>query len=361
MNNHVQDLQNILNDYLNINLNTSTGTGTGTNPIGWENVLRNTIRQTMTQPIRSNPRRGSYREQSTPVSQGHILRMRELDVLDTIMYDNYRIVRDYNYNIQMALNIIGRNRSNNHNVEPYPVPPIPDPTPSNSPDDTPSLLFSYVFTPAAHLATQTTSESATTLLTREEISRTTRTYGYTEDMIIEDGDENANRCPITLDNFQIGDVICEIRGCGHIFKRPSLMNWLRRNSRCPMCRYELRNYLNSGSPPEPTNDSFNETTEETETLNGINDSSNVNIPTVTDNPHLSSYSYTYLSSNSQNSNGTANSTRRRNTSNANAGDSIMRLLQTVMRSDEVSSSLRTLFDISANQIYEFDFPLPPAL
>jgi hypothetical protein len=42
-----------------------------------------------------------------------------------------------------------------------------------------------------------------------------------------------------LEQFQVGDVICEIRGCGHKFKRPNLMNWLRRNNRCPVCRYDL--------------------------------------------------------------------------------------------------------------------------
>jgi hypothetical protein len=45
-----------------------------------------------------------------------------------------------------------------------------------------------------------------------------------------------------MDTFLPGDVLCEIRGCGHTFRRPPLMNWLRRSSQCPVCRYHIRTY-----------------------------------------------------------------------------------------------------------------------
>ena len=76
-------------------------------------------------------------------------------------------------------------------------------------------------------------------LSREQISSNTLTYGYTNEMHASEVDASGNVCPISLEQFQVGDVICEIRGCGHKFKRPNLMNWLRRNSRCPVCRYDL--------------------------------------------------------------------------------------------------------------------------
>jgi hypothetical protein len=89
-------------------------------------------------------------------------------------------------------------------------------------------------------------------LTREEISRNTRTYGFTEDMNADVTDVNRNVCPISLEPFQLGDVICEIRGCGHKFKRPLLMNWLRRNSNCPVCRFDMRaNLPSSNTEPQP--------------------------------------------------------------------------------------------------------------
>jgi hypothetical protein len=78
-----------------------------------------------------------------------------------------------------------------------------------------------------------------TNLSREQIANSTTTYGYTNEMQESEVDASGNVCPISLEQFQVGDVICEIRGCGHKFKRPNLMNWLRRNNRCPVCRYDL--------------------------------------------------------------------------------------------------------------------------
>ena len=81
-------------------------------------------------------------------------------------------------------------------------------------------------------------------LTVAEISNTTRTYVYSTDNIV---GSDENRCPISLDNFQTGDVLCSINGCGHIFKRTALMEWFRRNSNCPVCRYSLRTQVNDMS------------------------------------------------------------------------------------------------------------------
>lgn len=94
-----------------------------------------------------------------------------------------------------------------------------------------------------------TNPPATTPLTREDIARATLTYGFIEEMIIRDASgEVTNICPISLEPLQIGDVICEIRGCSHKFKRPNLMTWLNRNSNCPVCRYSLRTPLPAEEP-----------------------------------------------------------------------------------------------------------------
>jgi predicted nucleic acid-binding Zn-ribbon protein len=53
-------------------------------------------------------------------------------------------------------------------------------------------------------------------------------------------------CPITLETFQEGEQVCQIRHCGHIFKRAAIQNWFQRNVRCPVCRYDIRTYV----PPE---------------------------------------------------------------------------------------------------------------
>ena len=59
---------------------------------------------------------------------------------------------------------------------------------------------------------------------------------------------NNNVCPISLDTFRTGDVLCQIVGCGHTFKYNALMYWLRRHSSCPVCRYNLHNYREGDQP-----------------------------------------------------------------------------------------------------------------
>jgi len=49
-------------------------------------------------------------------------------------------------------------------------------------------------------------------------------------------------CPISLETFNDSDVVSVIRHCGHIFNTEHLNTWFRTNCRCPVCRYDIRNY-----------------------------------------------------------------------------------------------------------------------
>jgi hypothetical protein len=49
-------------------------------------------------------------------------------------------------------------------------------------------------------------------------------------------------CPISLENFNDEDIVTIIRFCGHIFNRDEFTTWFRSNCRCPVCRYDIRNY-----------------------------------------------------------------------------------------------------------------------
>ncbi len=71
--------------------------------------------------------------------------------------------------------------------------------------------------------------------TNEEIELATETVIY-------DPSYSQVQCPISLEPFQDGDEICRIRHCRHLFRRTSLMNWFERNVRCPVCRYDIRDY-----------------------------------------------------------------------------------------------------------------------
>ena len=52
-------------------------------------------------------------------------------------------------------------------------------------------------------------------------------------------------CPILLERFQEDDVVTQIHYCGHLFNPDELTAWFQTNVRCPMCRYDIRNYVAS--------------------------------------------------------------------------------------------------------------------
>ena len=47
-------------------------------------------------------------------------------------------------------------------------------------------------------------------------------------------------CPIRLEPFEPNSSVAQINRCGHIFYPAGLQHWFDTNSRCPVCRTELR-------------------------------------------------------------------------------------------------------------------------
>jgi len=73
--------------------------------------------------------------------------------------------------------------------------------------------------------------------TSEQINTATEQIEY-----INNG-SNSTNCPITLDEFEEGEQVTRILHCGHIFKKSAIENWFCRNVRCPVCRYDIREYV----------------------------------------------------------------------------------------------------------------------
>lgn len=99
--------------------------------------------------------------------------------------------------------------------------------------------------------------------TQSQIDNATRRVRY-NDII-----SPRNRaCPISLDNFNDNDIVSVIRYCGHIFNTEELNTWFTTNCRCPVCRYDIRNYnINNSS------DNFRNEINTTDTINSANSSS----------------------------------------------------------------------------------------
>jgi hypothetical protein len=70
-------------------------------------------------------------------------------------------------------------------------------------------------------------------LTDEQIERATEEIEY------EEAENSETRCPIALDEFEPGELICRIRHCGHIFKCESIARWFTTHTCCPVCRHDL--------------------------------------------------------------------------------------------------------------------------
>ena len=52
-----------------------------------------------------------------------------------------------------------------------------------------------------------------------------------------------DRCPISLIPFMGRDEVMQILHCGHVFCRAELTMWFQHNTRCPVCRYDVRDYV----------------------------------------------------------------------------------------------------------------------
>lgn len=64
---------------------------------------------------------------------------------------------------------------------------------------------------------------------------------------------NNTSCPITLERFNDNDQVLVIRHCGHIFSHSGLTSWFASNCRCPVCRYDIRNYSPNVPPLDTSN------------------------------------------------------------------------------------------------------------
>ena len=116
------------------------------------------------------------------------------------------------------------------------IPYFPFPSASHNTQD----RWNDIFT---QLTTQRNEEFLTPVVVRpteQQINRATRITTYSSIVA-----PNNTRCPISLAAFEENSEVMQILECGHIFVKDELMNWFNMNVRCPLCRYDIRNYQSS--------------------------------------------------------------------------------------------------------------------
>ena len=124
----------------------------------------------------------------------------------------------------------------------------------------PESLFSNIFTFPINTGARR-YEDVIVSPTQQEIDNAVEVFVYTENRI-----QPNSRCPITMEEFTVGDRISRIRYCEHMFREDAINNWFRLNVRCPVCRYDIREYTNNITDTSSNNitDVSNASIEETE-------------------------------------------------------------------------------------------------
>ena len=185
------------------------------------------------------------------------------------------------------------------------------------------------------------------------VATTESTYGTCENI------NNQTMCTISREEFNNDDVVLKINHCGHIFKKNSLLTWFETNSRCPVCRHDIRNTPNN-------------VTQNTDISNNNVDISNNNIQsTRVDTSGNNLYSPINLRNNTtQNSstnnvfdisNNDLNDMLNNNLTQVldNIGSAVLDNIETM-----VGNAFNNATDLSNNQInsaeFQYSFQLPPS-
>ena len=106
--------------------------------------------------------------------------------------------------------------------------------------------------------------------TQSQIENATRTIVYGDIL-----DPINTSCPISLEGFTDTSNVIMIRHCRHIFNTNSLMSWFNSNCKCPVCRYDIRDY----NPNDNTQNEEQEEQEENEELDNNNNNNQTNLHT----------------------------------------------------------------------------------
>ena len=86
-------------------------------------------------------------------------------------------------------------------------------------------------------------------------------------------------CPISLEQFTNTSNVTIIKHCKHIFNTNNLMNWFRTNCKCPVCRFDIREYnANNDTNNDTNNDANNDTNNDTDTDTDSENENEINIP-----------------------------------------------------------------------------------
>lgn len=223
--NFENDLRNLLNDYFQNNINNSPPPSDNTqiliDIIDSLNTNMATYHSNMTNYLNLNNcllntynliHRNNNRQTNTNNLQGRNLRQNQ-----------YRSTRQTAFGNETLFRQNRRNRTNDIRLPFSSTQPI--------------IPNSFNSTPGVNNFFENMFQNVIVRPTTEQINQATETLIYNSQLELLN-----SRCPIRLENFQEGENIRRIISCGHCFCENAFNQWFQNNVRCPVCRYDIRDF-----------------------------------------------------------------------------------------------------------------------
>jgi len=157
-------------------------------------------------------------------------------------------------------------------------------------------------------------------------------------------------CPITQERFTENDEVLQILYCKHCFNKNNLLHWFERNVRCPLCRYDIRNYNSRTAIRDMSSSILDINNIRNNIHNNIRDNE-LEMDTESDTETLD-----YSDSHENNTNNNTNNTNNTNNNNNNTNDIIDELSNRL--SSHISEFLSGSSDISNSLIFEYNVIAP---
>jgi len=148
-------------------------------------------------------------------------------------------------------------------------------------------------------------------------------------------------CPISLDEFNDDDQVRQLLPCGHIFHENQFNEWFQSNVRCPVCRYDIRNFRPLSRRNTPTNISTSPNPN-----NSSAQSNTTNTTNTTNTENINNQNNTNNTTNSSNTNNTNNESNTPTSTNSESSFSNFHVTR-----DPISNQVEHLtFDITDQQV-----------
>ena len=159
-------------------------------------------------------------------------------IINQILNNRQDSYVNYDYENPIDPNIYDLNFSNNSNIRTN--------TRRNA---TNNIIGNYSHDHTRNLLDTFLNSNVIVRPTSEQIQNATRLVRYTDI-----NNPISLYCPISLDVFNNNDEVRQILHCGHIFHQSQFQEWFQNNVRCPVCRYDIRNYRPLSTTNEPITD-----------------------------------------------------------------------------------------------------------